>query len=84
MKVIKLRISLMKGNVAGICGSNLFQYISEAIEEDNGYYYRIGDVKTEITKYEYEHIIINPYLYYFSTALKLHFKLRKRKILIKK
>lgn len=72
MKVTKLRINLVEGNLAGICGSNLFQYAAEAIEDENRYYYRIDNVTIEITEPEYNYVIRNSYLYYFSTALKLH------------
>ena len=63
MKVVKLRITLINGD---------FQYAAEAIEEKGRYYYRVGDVTVELTKVEYERVIANPCLYYFSTALKLH------------
>ncbi len=72
MKVVELKISLAEGNLSRICGSNLFRYTAEAIEDENRYYYHVDGVMIEITQLEYNHVIINPHLYYFSTALKLH------------
>lgn len=84
MKVIKLRIGLIEGNITGISGSNIFRYTAEAIEDSIRHYYRVGDVTIKITKYEYENVIINPYLYYFSTALKLHLRvcLQKKRVTV--
>jgi hypothetical protein len=36
------------------------------------YYYREGDKTMEIEAWEYNRVLANPRLYYFSTALKLH------------
>ena len=71
MKVVKLKI----GYVGSV--KNNFKYIAEAIEDENRYYYRVDDVTIEITQSEYNYVIINPYLYYFSTALKLHYLIQK-------
>jgi hypothetical protein len=63
MNVAKLRISLL---------DERFKYEAEAIEDSDGRYYRVGDTAIEITKNEYERVIANPRLYYFSIALRLH------------
>ena len=63
MKVDKLRITLVNGR---------FEYNAEAIEAGGRCYYRIGATTVEVTKHEYDRVIANPRLYYFSTALKLH------------
>ena len=63
MKVVKLKITLVDGR---------FEYMAEAIERGGRYYYRIGVTTIEVTKPEYDRVIANPRLYYFSTALKLH------------
>lgn len=53
------------------------KYISEAIEIQDTYYYRVDKIIIEITKKDYSRVIINPYLYYFSTALKLHLTIKR-------
>ncbi len=71
MKVIQLMISLVGSD------KNEFEYLAEVIEDENRYYYRVGDVMLEITQTEHNSLIVNPYLYYFSTALKLHYLIKK-------
>ena len=63
MSIAKLRISLLDERL---------KYEAEAIKDSERYYYRVGDTTIEITKNEYERVIANPRLYYFSTALSLH------------
>jgi len=52
-------------------------YIAEAIKYRGKYFYRIAGVTVEAEQYEYERVIVNPQLYYFSSALKLHHRVRK-------
>jgi len=59
----KLRITLADGR---------FMYDAEAIEGRGRYYYGIGGTAIEVSRNEYDRVIANPRLYYFSTALKLH------------
>jgi hypothetical protein len=68
MKIVKLRITL---------GGGRFKYIAEAIEGSGRYYYRVGGTTIEVIKSEYDYVIANPHLYYFSTALKLHYAIEK-------
>ena len=63
MKVVKLRVTLVDGR---------FKYYAEAIERGGRYCYRVGGTTIEVTKKEYDRLIANPRLHYFSTALKLH------------
>ena len=70
MKVVKLRITLIDG---------YFQYPAEAIEKNCRYYYRVDDTIVEIPKSEYDRVIGNPRLYYFSTALRLHNLIKRAK-----
>ena len=79
MQSVKLRTSLIKDNLAEITGSNLFEYVAEAIKENGKYYYRVGDIRLEITQREFNRVIKNPRLYYFSTALRLHLLIQKTK-----
>jgi hypothetical protein len=68
MKVIRLEVYQGKVN---------FQYIARAIEHQGRYYYRVGKAIIEISQIEYNHVIINPNLYYFSSALKLHYLIQR-------
>ena len=54
-------------------------YFSEAIEYDGRYFYRVDGITVEAEQYECERVISNPRLYYFSSALKLHHRIRKAK-----
>jgi len=54
------------------------QYIGIAIEERSKYYFWAKGVSIEIAQWEYEQIKKNPKLYYFSTMLKLHFRIQKQ------
>ena len=54
-------------------------YFAEAIEYQGQYFYRVDGVTVEAEKYEYERVIHNPRLYYFSSALKLHHRICKAK-----
>ena len=65
------------GPIAFTRGLN--NYFSEAIEADGKYFYQIDGTTVELELYEYERVIANPILYYFSTALKLHFRVLKAK-----
>jgi hypothetical protein len=40
--------------------------------------YRAKGVTVPITEYEARRLIDNPYMYYFSTALKLHIQIKQR------
>ena len=55
-----------------------YKYIGIAIEDDGSYYYWAKGVSLKITKWEYQLIKANPKLYYFSTALKLHFRIEAK------
>jgi len=68
MNVVKLKITLLDGR---------FKYHAEAIEDDGSYYYRVGGTAIKITKKEYDLVVANPHLYYFSTALKLQNVIKK-------
>jgi len=51
------------------------QYVAYAIEEDGKYYYQVGEKIIEITQREYDLVRKNPNLYYWSTALWLHYRI---------
>lgn len=52
-------------------------YWAEAIENGEKFCYRVNGTTVEITAAEFGKVIINPRLYYFSTALKLHFRIKR-------
>jgi hypothetical protein len=53
-----------------------YQYTAIAIEEGGKFYYWAKGVSIEISAKEYEYVITNPKLYYFSTALKLDLRIK--------
>ena len=53
------------------------KYWAEAIEDKGRFYYRAKGVTIEIGEPEFRKVIENPSLYYFSTALKLHFRIER-------
>lgn len=66
----------------GLCGSNKWShpddenhYWAEAFGNDGKFYYRAKGVTIEIPEYRYQKVIANPYLYYFSSALWLHYQI---------
>ena len=52
-------------------------YWADVIQHGTKFYYRVGDTTVDINNDEYCAVIANPFLYYFSTALKLHFRTRR-------
>ena len=53
-----------------------YQYTAIAIEDGGKFYYWAKGVSIEISAKEYEYVITNPKLYYFSTALKLDLRIK--------
>lgn len=58
-------------------GLSEYRYTGIAIEDGGKYYYWAKGVSLEIKEWEYANIKLNPKLYYFSTALKLHKRIEK-------
>ena len=56
-------------------GLSEYRYTGIAIEDGGKYYYWAKGVSLEIQDWEYANIKLNPKLYYFSTALKLHHRI---------
>ena len=54
-----------------------YNYTAIAIEDNGKFYYWAKGRGIEITPREYELVISNPKLYYFSTALRLRNRLKK-------
>ncbi len=51
-------------------------YWAEVIEAEGKFFYRVHGTTIEITEYEFHQVAKNPFLYYFSTALKLHNRIK--------
>jgi len=56
-------------------GLSEYRYTGIAIEDGGKYYYWAKGIGLEISDWEYANIKLNPKLYYFSTALKLHHRI---------
>lgn len=67
MKVTKLKIYRGLYN-----NESNFAYKAKIIKFKNLYFYSENNVIIKITKNDYERVLINPRLYYFSTVLRLH------------
>lgn len=57
----------------------ILKYFAKVTKEKNKYYYCIDNTTIEINNAEYERAIGNPFLYYFSTALRLQRLIKKKK-----
>lgn len=55
-------------------------YVIDLIDDEGSYFYRSDGTTIEITKDEYANILVNPRLYYFSSALKLQFRAQRAKM----
>lgn len=51
-------------------------YWSDAIQRGDEFFYRVGDTTVPISEHEYRMVIGNPNTYYFSSALKLHYRIK--------
>lgn len=54
-------------------------YWAAAIKDGIKYYYRVNDTILKISEDQFFKVVSNPYLYYFSTALKLHKRIERVK-----
>ncbi len=94
MKVTQLRIGLHGFNDSSFKKSfnavrrqyfpNIFiqdenNYFAEAIDLGGQYFYRVDETTVCISQFEYDNVLVNPRLYYFSSALKLHHRIKKAK-----
>jgi hypothetical protein len=65
----QLKLKVVSGKIA---------YTAWAVEVGDEYYYQIGKTFVQIEKWEYDRVVKNPNLYYFSTALKLQGLIRMK------
>ncbi len=56
-------------------------YWAEAIEDGDKFYYRIDGAISEITEQQFHSVVGNPSLHYFSTALRLHLRIKQGRAL---
>jgi len=79
MKVIRIRIGLVPQGQQQppTPPDDRKHYWAEAIEDEGRFYYLVKDTILEISEYEFGKVVINPYLYYFSTALRLHNRIER-------
>lgn len=54
-------------------------YWAEAIRIADSYFYRVGNIVVPVLEYEYRNVIDNPSMYYFSSALKLHYRIQRKR-----
>jgi hypothetical protein len=54
-------------------------YWADAIRIGDSHFYRVGDIVVPATEYEYRMVIANPNMYYFSSALKLHYRIQRKR-----
>ena len=55
-------------------------YAVDLIDDEGSYFYRSNGTTIEITQDEYANILVNPRLYYFSSALKLQCRAQRAKM----
>jgi len=60
---------------------NEHRYLAEAIAHEGRHYYRVDGTTVELEQHEYQRVIKNPKLYYFSAALRLHHRIKRAKAL---
>ena len=60
-------------------GLSDYSYTAIAIADQGRYYCWAKGVSLEIADWEYHNVKLNPKLYYFSTALKLHIRIQRLK-----
>ena len=72
----RLRIRLLKWQEIPQQADN--DYSAEVLIEGDQFLYRARGVTVPITEYEARMVIDYPYMYYFSTALRLHNQIKQR------
>ncbi len=67
-------------NTEEFVSESIKPYVVDLIDDEGSYFYRSDGTTIEITKDEYANILVNPRLYYFSSALKLQFRAQRAKM----
>ena len=77
MKTTRIRIGLLYTETApSVAVEDENNYWAEVLEDNNQFQYRAKGGTVDITDAEFRNVIANPKLYYFSTALRLHVRLK--------
>ncbi len=77
MKITKVQVKALPAECS-YCPDRCYgqtKYEAEAIEHRGCCFYRVGQRVIRIEKWEYERVCEYPILHYFTTALKLHYRL---------
>jgi hypothetical protein len=77
MKITKVQVKALPAECS-YCPDRCYgqiKYEAEAIEHRGCYFYRVGKRVIGIEKWEYERVCEYAVLHYFTTALKLHYRL---------
>jgi len=53
-------------------------YVAEIIKDGDEFHYRAIGATVPISEFEAQAVVDNPFLYYFSTALKLHVRIENK------
>lgn len=70
----------LSNNAEEFVSERIKPYVIDLIDDGGRYFYRSYGTTIEITKDEYANILVNPRLYYFSSALKLQFRAQRAKM----
>ncbi len=70
-----VRIRLCRWQEAPATAEN--DYTAVITRDGGRIFYEARGVVVSITEYEAQQVVRNPFLYYFSTALKLHFRIER-------
>jgi hypothetical protein len=75
VSVTHVRIRLYRWREVPATPENDYQAV--IIRERGRILYQARGVIVPITEYEAQQVVRNPFMYYFSTALKLHFRIQR-------
>ena len=70
----------LSNNAEEFVSEGIKPYVIDLIDDEGSYFYRSNGTTIEITQDEYANILVNPRLYYFSSALKLQFRAQRAKM----
>ena len=77
MKTTRIRIGLLYTETTpSVAVEDENNYWADVLEDNNQFQYRAKGGTVDITEAELKNVIANPKLYYFSTALRLHVRLK--------
>jgi hypothetical protein len=88
MKITSLRVEphdfdkpitgdAVSNNAEDYVSERVKPYVVDLIDDEGTYFYRSNGTTIEITADEYANVLVNPRLYYFSSALKLQMRAQR-------